>query len=158
MQKLNLTRISLLIMIGLALNYSRATAQAKINVEHVGQTVEAPSLDIDWEIFDTASTISRMGIRFKDIQGLWAAYKGAYRFDGNVNGMELSEPVIFEVKDSTYRRNANKDFKTFVLSGNLIIRVEESKIDTGIINKITPTELTISWKNKSNYTRYYYKK
>jgi hypothetical protein len=158
MHKQNLTKISLLIMIGLALNYSQATAQAKINVEHVGQTVEAPFKDIDWEVFDTASTISRIGIKVKDIQGLWVAYKGAYRFDGNVNGMELSEPVIFEVKDSGYRRNVNKDFKKFILSGNLIIRTEELKIDTGIINKITPTELTISWKNKSNYTRYYYKK
>lgn len=158
MYKQNLTSISLLIIIGLALNCSKATAQTKINVEHVEQVVETQFVDIDWEVFDTASTISRTEIKTKDIQGLWSAYKGAYRFEGNTNGMELTNPVIFEVKDNTCRRNANKDFKKFILNGNLIIRTEESKIDTGIINKITPAELTISWKNKSNYTRYYYKK
>ena len=72
--------------------------------------------------------------------------------------MELTKPVIFEVKDNEYRRNASKDFKKFILNRNLIIKADETKIDTGIINKITPAELTISWKNKSNYTRYYYKK
>ena len=154
----NLTRAYLLIITSLALNYSHAIAQAKINVEHVEQTKEALFSDIDWEIFDTTSSISRIAIEIKDMQGLWTAYKGAYRFDGNVNGMELTAPVIFEVRDGEYRRNPNKDFKKFVLNGNLIIKADEMKIDTGIINKITPTELTISWKNKTNYTRYYYKK
>ncbi|HXB44719.1 MAG TPA: hypothetical protein VNV85_11700 [Puia sp.] len=154
----SLTRISPVLIIGLALNYAQATAQAKIDVERVGRTVEAGSRDIDWEVFDTASTISRTFIKFKDIQGLWNAFRGAYRFDNIVNGMELTSPAIFEVKDDTYRRNVNKDFKEFILRGNLIIRSEQSKCDTGIINKITPTELTISWKNNSNYTRYYYKK
>lgn len=153
-----LTSASLLIMIALSLNYSHAKAQTKINVEHVGQAIEAPLGEIDWEIFDTASSIPKTEIKVRDIQGLWKAYKGAYRFDGSVNGMELTKPVIFEVKDNEYRRNASKDFKKFILNGNLIIKADETKIDTGIINKITPAELTISWKNKSNYTRYYYKK
>jgi len=145
-------------MINLALNYSTATAQTKINVEHVGQMIKAPSRDIDWEIFDTTSSISKTAIKVRDIQGLWEAYKGVYLFDGSVNGMELETPAIFEVKENEYRRNVSKEFKEFSLSGNLIIKADETKIDTGIINKITPTELTISWKNKSNYTRYYYKK
>ena len=159
MHRQNLTKIFLLIVTGLALSHPQATAQAKINVERVGQTVEPEDNFFDWEIFDTAaSTISRSAIKAKDIQGLWNAFKGAYRFDGNVDGMELTDPAIFEVKDSAYRRNTSRDFEKFALSGNLIIRAGGSKIDTGIINKITPTELTISWKNKSNYTRYYYKK
>jgi hypothetical protein len=154
----NLTRISLLTIVGVTLIYAQATAQAKVDVQRVGRTVEAESRDIDWEVFDTTSTISRTFIKSKDIQGLWNAFRGAYRFEDIVNGMELTSPAIFEVKDDTYRRNVNKDFKEFILYGNLIIRSEESKSDTGIINKITPTELTISWKNNSNYTRYYYKK
>src|SRR5580692_8816274 len=105
----SLTRISPVLIIGLALNYAQATAQAKIDVERVGRTVEAGSRDIDWEVFDTASTISRTFIKFKDIQGLWNAFRGAYRFDNIVNGMELTSPAIFEVKDDTYRRNVNKD-------------------------------------------------
>ena len=158
MHKHNLTTIALLIMIGAALDYCPATAQTKVNVEQVGQVIEAQPRNTDWEIFDSSSTISRTAIKVKDIQGIWSAYKGIYRFDGTVNEMELTDPVIFEVRDSAYRRNASKEFKKFILSGNIIIKADETKIDTGIINKITPAELTISWKNKSNYTRYYYKK
>lgn len=158
MHKHNLTNLALLIIIGIALNDSQVTAQTKVNVEQVGQVVEAQPKNTDWETFDSSSTISRTSIKAKDIQGLWEAYKGVYRFDGSVNEMELTNPVIFEVKENEYRRNANKDFKKFILNSNLIIKGDEAKIDTGIINKITPTELTISWKNKSNYTRYYYKK
>jgi hypothetical protein len=61
-----------------------------------------------------------------------------------------------EVKDDTYRRNSKSVFEQFSIKDNLIIKVNEAKIDTGIINKISATELTISWKDKSNYTRYYY--
>jgi hypothetical protein len=114
--------------------------------------------NIDWEAFDSISTISKTEIKFQDLKGLWNAYEGVYRFGDIINAMELTKPMIMEVKDDTYRRNSESVFEKFSIKDNLILKATESKVDTGIINKITQTELTISWKDKSNYTRYYYKK
>jgi len=84
--------------------------------------------------------------------------QGVYKLGDYVNAMELTKPFIMEVKDDTYRRNSEEPFEKYTLKDNLIIKTNDSKVDTGIINKITATELTISWKDNSNYTRYFYKK
>lgn len=147
-----------LIIIGLTISCSPKTAPTSSQGERVGETVEVKNKNIDWEAFDPTSTISKTEIKTQDLQGLWNAYKGVYRFGENINAMELTKPMIMEVKDDTYRRNSEGVFEKFSIKDNLILKGHEAKVDTGIINKITPTELTISWKNKTNYTRYYYKK
>lgn len=149
-------KIILLILIGLTISCSRKVSPSSSKGEKVGKTVQVKNKDIDWEEFDLSSTISKMDIKIENLDGLWNAYKGVYRFGDNINGMELVKPMIMEVKGNTYRRNSESAFEKFSIKDNLILQTTNAKVDTGIINKITPTELTISWKNKSNYTRYYY--
>ena len=114
--------------------------------------------NINWELFDANSTITKSGISESNLQGLWKAYQGAFLFGDNVNTMTLSEPFIIEFKDSAYRRNLTDKFHSFIIKDNIITSVDKDEKDLGFINQITPSNLTISWKNGSNYTRYYYKK
>jgi hypothetical protein len=145
-------------LIGLTIVCSAGTALTSTAEARIAETVEIENGEIDWEEFDTSSTIAKTAIKIENLQGLWKAYKGLFRFGEKVNSMQLTKPMIMEVKDDTYRRNPEGEFEKFSIRDNLIIKATETKTDTGIINKITSTELTISWKNKSNYTRYYYTK
>ncbi len=121
----------------------------------VGETTEVENKNINWESFDSTSKLSITAIKFENIQGLWKAYKGIYKFDETINAMSLTEPFIIEIKGDTYRRNVNSKFKKFTIESN-ILTSKKKKEDVGIINKITDTELIITWKSGSNYTRYYY--
>ena len=158
MEKQEFKKIIGLIILGLTISCSPMTAPTSSKGEKVGKTVEVKNKNIDWEEYDAASTIAKTEIKIENLQGLWNAYKGVYRFGDNINAMELTKPIIIEVKDDTYRRKSGGVFEKFSIKDNLILKTTEAEVDTGIINKITPIELTISWKNKSNYTRYYYKK
>ena len=146
------------IIVGLTAGCSPKTAPTSSKGERVGETVEVTNKNIDWEAFDPSSIIEKADIKVENLQGLWNAYKGVYRFEAHVNAMNLTKPMIMEVKEDTYRRNSTGVFEKFIVKDNMIIKVIEAKVDTGVINKITPTILTISWKDKSNYTRYYYQK
>ncbi|RYU90578.1 hypothetical protein EWM62_07955 [Mucilaginibacter terrigena] len=97
-------------------------------------------------------------IEQKQIQGLWKAFKDEFRFDGTENTMNLFIPMIIEVKDSLLRRSNKNEFMGYQLKENMILWSRSGKIDTGIINKITKKEFTITWIDKANFTRYYYKK
>ena len=147
-----------LILIGILINANSIFAQTKTTGERVGETIEIKDKEIDWEAFDPNSLIIKSEINFKDLQGLWNAYEGIYRFDQHVNAMKLTQPYIIEVNGETYRRNSISAFKKFTIKDNIITSFDDSKVQIGIINKITQTELIISWKNNANYTRYYYKK
>ena len=148
----------IIIIIVIFFSCSPKIAPTGLGGEKVGETGKVKDDNINWGLFDPASISSKTEITNKQLQGLWKAYKGLFIFDGNVNTMNLTKPIIIEVKDSLYRRSLNADFKKFKLMDNLIISNEEATTDPGIINKITANELTITWKNKSNYTRYYYTK
>ncbi|MDR6300657.1 hypothetical protein [Mesonia maritima] len=138
-------------------------------------TTPVEDKNIDWEKFDKSSTIAKDKIKAEDIEGLWKAYEGLYRFYGqkeeilygqkkqterveHINKTEHKEPVIIEVKGNTFRRNSKSDFEEFYIKDNMLISKKGEKHDIGIINKITPKILTISWKDGDNYTRYFYKK
>ena len=114
--------------------------------------------NMDWELFDTNSTITKTGIGESNLQGLWKAYQGAFRLGDNVNTMNLTQPFVIEFKDGTYRRSLTDKFHPFTIKNNIIICFDNDEKDKGFINQITPNDLTISWKNGSNYNRYYYKK
>jgi len=154
----NITKSIGIVIIGLTINCSQKTAPTSLGGERIGKTVELKNKSVIWEAFDTLSTIAKTEIKSENLQGLWKAYKGVLCFGEWVKAMELTKPMIIEVKDDTYRRNSDGDFEKFTIKDNLIIKITETNIDTGIINKITPAELTISWKDKLNYTRYYYTK
>ena len=146
------------ILTGLTISCSPKVNPTHLEGEKIGETVEVKDKNIDWEAYDISSITAKTEIKTQNLQGLWNAYKGVYRFGEYLNAMELTKPAIVEIKDDTYRRNLNSEFEKFTLKNNFIIAANNHVSDTGVINKITATELTISWKDKSNYTRYYYKK
>ncbi|MHC2993869.1 hypothetical protein OB13_20650, partial [Pontibacter sp. HJ8] len=127
-------------------------------VEKVGSTTTVENKSVNWEGYETGSTVKKDDINVALLQGEWAAYKGVYKFGVHLNAMKLEKPFIIEVKDNTYRRNKNSNFEEFALNQNIITQNKKSKTDTGIINKLTENELTITWKDGKNYTRYYYEK
>jgi hypothetical protein len=117
--------------------------------------------NIDWEAYDSTSTVTADNIEIKDLQGLWKAYNGLFKVQDIVRRIEISKPFIFEVKDNKVRRESYGGFIPFSLKNNSIVMFEDHKIVTGIINKISPNELIITWKNESedvSYTRYFYSK
>ena len=126
--------------------------------ERVGSTIEVQNKQIDWEGYDAASTVEKDGITMDQLQGEWLAYKGVYRFGEHVNEMKLDKPFMIEVKANSFRRNKNASFQEFQLAQNVLTQVKDSKTETGIINKLSKNELTITWKDEENYTRYYYQK
>ncbi|GGG26803.1 hypothetical protein [Pontibacter amylolyticus] len=126
--------------------------------EKVGSTTTVENKSIDWEVYETASSVQKDEINVELLQGEWSAYKGVYKFGEHLNAMKLEKPFIIEVKDDTYRRNKNSDFAEFAVNQNIITQKKDSKTETGIINKLTENELTITWKDGENYTRYYYEK
>ncbi len=146
-----------IILLGLIISCSSKTAALKRNSKVVGKSEEVKNTNVDWEAFDPGSTVAKTEIKTDDLQGLWKAYKGLLRLGDVVKEMTLTTPFIIEIKDNTYRRNSESPFGKFTLSDNTITKEEDGKISTGVINKITATELTITWKD-ANYTRYYYKK
>jgi hypothetical protein len=158
MNKYEIKRIIGLIIISLSISCSPKSKPNSSKGERVGETVEVKNKNIDWEAFDQTSTIAQTNIKTENLQGLWKAFKGVYRFGTYNNAMELTKPMLMEVKEDTYRRSSDGAFEKFTIKDNLLLKVTEGKVDTGIVNKISSTELTISWKNNSNYTRYFYTK
>ena len=114
--------------------------------QRVGSTTPVDSKTVEWEAYDSSSTVKRTAIKVERLQGEWAAYKGIYKFGEHTNAMKLEKPFIIEVKDQTFRRNKDSNFDNFQVIENLIIRKTTSDADTGVINKLTASELTISWK------------
>jgi hypothetical protein len=125
--------------------------------EKVGKTYDIIDKKIDWESFDTTSSKAKQNIDLSDLQGMWKAYKGVYKFDKYINGMNLTSPAIIEIKNSGLRRNETDEFESYQIQNNFLI-IRKKNAETGIINKITSHELTITWKDGQNYTRYYYTK
>ena len=126
--------------------------------QRVGHTGDAKNKMIDWEGYDPQSTSKQENITTADLQGLWSAYEGIFRFGENISTMKLNVPFIFEVKEANCRRNTKDEFQKFIVKENLLIIPGDVKPDTGIINKLTVAELVISWKKDANFTRYYYRK
>jgi hypothetical protein len=145
-----LTMIGMTISCSPKINPSASKAGAADNAFDVNK--------IDWEIYDTNSSVGMTEIKNENLQGLWLAYKGAFRFEGHVNTMNLFKPLMVEFKDSTLRRTSTSDFQKFTIKNNIFVSRDNDKKDTGIINQITPTQLTITWKRNADYTRYFYKK
>jgi len=121
-------------------------------------TTAVENKNIDWEGYSDDSSFGKDEIKVEHLQGEWSAYKGVYKFEEHLNAMKLDKPFIIEVKDDTFRRSKDSAFEKFEISQNLISQQKATKAVTGIINKLTENELTITWKDGENYTRYYYEK
>ena len=152
---MKLFTLSLILLVTYVTSFSQNKSSG---VEKVGETVPVTDTNINWEQYDSASTVLQSNIALADIQGMWKARKGVYRFNNIFNQMNLTTPFIVQIKDNGIRRNKKDPFEKFTIQGKYIIIPQRNSIDTGIINKLTPKDLTITWKDGSNYTRYFYEK
>lgn len=120
------------------------------------ESLSATEQNIDWEAFDFGSTVQKTEITTENLQGLWEARRSVVRFGSNNRVVKMETPVIIEIENDTYRKSSESAFRKYSLRNNLFIDSDAG--DTGIINKITATEFTVSWRQGGNYTRYYYAK
>jgi hypothetical protein len=114
------------------------------------------TLTIPWEDYDKSSLIPKTKITITTLQGVWKTTQGVYK-DGEYNHpLNFKTPFILEFVKNTLRRSANDKFTKFTMVNNVLTVKDEYQTDLGIINKITATELIVTWKSNGNYTRYFY--
>lgn len=100
--------------------------------------------------------IETHSINIQALQGIWKAYNGIFKFNGSVNSMALTTPMVLEFKDDQYRTDLKGTFKRFTLTKNYF----EAQEGTwhGYINSISDNVLVITLNSGENRTRYYYEK
>jgi hypothetical protein len=113
-------------------------------------------LVIPWEGFDPSSSVGNVKITTDNLQGIWKTIKGVYK-DGKYNlPLDFTTPINLEFSKNSVKRSVNDKFTKFTLLNNVLTIKYEYETEIGIINKITPSELIITWKSNGNYTRYFY--
>ena len=112
--------------------------------------------DIDWDAYDTTSTVSIDSLNFQALQGVWKAYNGIFKFNGSVNSMALTTPLVLQFKDDSCRHDLKDEFNKFTITKNYF----ESQDGAwhGYINSISDKLLVITLNMGENRTRYYYEK
>ena len=128
----------------------------KAEVQAIRESITKTHRDIEWDAFDTTSKIPIDSINIQALQGVWKAYNGIFRFNGSVNSMTLTTPLVLEFKDDKYRTELKATFKRFALTKNYVEAQEE--IWHGHINSISDKVLVITWNSGENRSRYYYEK
>jgi hypothetical protein len=78
------------------------------------------------------------------------------RFGTMVNSMNLTTPFVIEISGSQIKRSATSALDDFTITNNKLTTLNGK--DTGYINTLTATLLTITWQHEGNVTRYYYEK
>lgn len=128
----------------------------KAEIQAIRESIEKTHKDIDWNAFDTTSQIPIDSVNIQALQGVWKAYNGIFKFNGSVNSMALTTPMVLEFKDDQFRTDLKAAFKRFALAKNYF----ESQEGTwrGYINSISDKVLVITLNREDNRTRYYYEK
>ena len=114
------------------------------------------ALTIPWEDYDNSSIFPNSKITAIALQGVWETTQGVYKNGIYNQPLNFKTPYILEFSKNTLRRSANDKFTKFTMVNNVLTVKDEYQIDLGIINKITATELIVTWKSNGNYTRYFY--
>jgi hypothetical protein len=128
----------------------------KAEVQAIRESMIKTHRDIDWNAFDTTSKVPIDSINIQTLQGVWKAYNGIFRFNGSVNSMALTTPIVLEFKDEKYRTDLNAPFKGFTLTKTRVQSQEGAW--NGYINSISDKLLVITLNSGENRTRYYYEK
>ena len=140
----------------LSASFAAAQPSAKKDVKADRKLVEKQGPGFDWLAFDKRSTLSIDSITPASMQGVWKAYNGLFRFGTMVNSMNLTTPFVIEISGSKIKRSATSALDDFTITNNKLVTLVGK--DTGYINTLTPTLLTITWAHEGNVTRYYYEK
>lgn len=116
--------------------------------------------EIFWESYDPESIVTKSEISKYDLYGEWKATEGAYLVFGQPSSMimNLKEPKVIEFESKGMRKKLDAKFVDFTIEENQISRMNRTRLELGFINKLTESELTITWKNETNYIRYNYTK
>jgi hypothetical protein len=128
----------------------------KAEIQAIRESIGKTRRDIDWNAFDTTSKIPIDSINIQALQGVWKAYNGIFRFNGSVNSMELTTPMVLEFKDDKYRTDLNAPSKSFTLTKTHV--QSQEGVWNGYINSISDKVLVITLNSGENRTRYYYEK
>jgi len=128
----------------------------KIEIEKIRESIAQTHRDIDWNTYDATSKVLIDSININMLQGVWKAYDGIFKFNGSVNSMALTTPLVIEFAEDKYRTNLKGAFKRFALAKNHIKAKEENW--DGYINSISDSILVITWGDGDNKSRYYYQK
>jgi hypothetical protein len=114
------------------------------------------ALTIPWEAYDKSSSIPKTKITSLVLQGVWTTSHGTFQDGEYIRTLNLKTPSMLAFSKTTLKRAKNEEFIKYTIANNILTVKGEYQTDTGIINKITSTELIITWKVNGNYTRYFY--
>jgi hypothetical protein len=139
----------------------------------IGTTEDSFTLRIGWEEYLSESSVSFDQIERDHIVGIWLAFRGGYKVEGNIiKGMNLVIPNRVQFTKDSVVRSLDSPWNPYDIHANRILITEGVKLDTGIINYISKDSMTITWKyippqykedsdkytnpKKTYYTRYLY--
>jgi len=140
----------------LSASFAIAQPSAKKDVKADRKLIEKQGPEFDWLAFDKRSVVTIDSIKPAAMQGVWKAYYGLFRFGTIVNSMNLTTPFIIEINGTQIKRSATSALDDFTITSNKLTTLKGK--DTGYINVLTATLLTITWQNDGNVTWYYYEK
>jgi hypothetical protein len=152
----NLTRLICLFSFFTFAQTGYAQKAGKKEVDKDLKQIQRVGNDFNWEALSQSSEVL-VRLDSVHLSGTWKAYNGLFDFNGMVNSMNLFKPFVIQINGVTISRSGNSIFVPFeVLDNKLLVKGE--KTEEGFINLLTDKMLIISWKNGSNYTRYYYER
>jgi hypothetical protein len=91
------------------------------------------------------------------LTGNWKAFYGLFNFNGMVNSMNLFQPFVIQVQGTSIKRSENAPLVPYTLFYNKLL-IGGKEPEEGFINLLTNKLLVITWKQDTNYTRYYYER
>lgn len=110
----------------------------------------------NWESLSQSKEVS-VNIDSVHLSGTWKAYNGLFSFNGMFNSMKLFKPFVIQINGISIKRSETASPVPFeILENKLLVKGEQ--LEEGFVNLLTDKMLVISWKNGSNYSRYYYER
>lgn len=151
-----LTRLICLFSIFALVQTGFSQKAGKKIVDKDRKQIQRDGNDFNWESLSQSPDVLPK-LDSVHLSGTWKAYNGFFNFNGMINSMNLFKPFVIQINGTVLSRSENSDFVPFeVLKNKLLVKGEQT--EEGFINLLTDKMLVISWKNGSNYTRYYYER
>jgi hypothetical protein len=133
-----------------------AQKAGKKEVDKDRKQIQKDGNNFNWESLSNSNEVLAK-LDSAHLSGTWKAYNGLFNFNGMINSMNLFKPFVIEISGLAISTSENSSFIPFdVLNNKLLVKGEQT--EEGFINLLTDKMLVISWKNGSNYTRYYYER
>ena len=152
----NLTRLICLFLFFAFAQHGFAQKAGKKEAEKDFKQIKKDGINFKWESLKQSNDVSTK-LDSVHLSGTWKAYNGLFAFNGMANTMSLFKPLVIQISGMTISRSENSNFVPFeVLDNKILVKGEQT--EEGFINLLTDKMVVISWKQGSNYTRYYYER